>query len=144
VITMYTHLLMNTTSQPRPHDRELGSALRQHRHTRRMSQHQLALRLGVTQQTIARWERGSPPRADMIPIIHAELGGRAIAPQGLARVIELPIVETEDSANPERDALQDAFLDACVEMVLRRERLPNELMLLAARYIGLPLDGDRS
>jgi transcriptional regulator with XRE-family HTH domain len=125
---------VNTSSQSPPQITDLGDALRQHRYRNRLSQKQLALRIGVTQQTVARWEHGSPPRPDMLPHIHAELKGVSA---DLGQIINLHEISNRSRDDPEIEAQQESFLNGCAEIVRRGEKVPDKLMLLVAFRLGL-------
>ena len=53
---------------------ELAERLRTYRLKHGMTQRELADQLGVTQQSVARWEQGSPPRRYMLRVIESLLG----------------------------------------------------------------------
>jgi transcriptional regulator with XRE-family HTH domain len=125
---------VNTSGNSASQLSNLADALRQFRRQHRLSQNQLALRVGVTQQTIARWEQGAPPRADMVPIIQAVLEGGTQQVTTLATVIRMSSANRTPASDPVR---QEEFLSACVELVLRGESVPGEILLLAARHLGL-------
>ena len=54
-------------------DDVLAARIRSYRLNHQMTQAQLAAQLDVTQQTVARWEQGSPPRRYMHRIIESLL-----------------------------------------------------------------------
>lgn len=114
-------------------DRDYSEALRRHRRERGLSQNQLAVRLGVTQQSIARWEHGLPPRRDLMDRIEQELGSSTTEVRALGEVIRLP---RDDAAlEAERIRKLDDFLDGCIDIVKRGNMLPPEIMLLVARKL---------
>ncbi len=51
----------------------LAERIRTYRLTHGMTQRDLADQLGVTQQSVARWEQGSPPRRYMLRVIESLL-----------------------------------------------------------------------
>ncbi len=120
---------------------QLGDALREHRLARRMTQRHLAMRLGVTQQTIARWEKGWQPRSDMVQAILAELGMPMESATGLADVISMPGRDAP-TAHPSTDdtemsEMKIAFIRGCVQIVSRGDRLPDDLMRAIARQVDV-------
>ena len=52
----------------------LAERIRTYRLKHGTTQRQLADQLGVTQQSVARWEQGSPPRRYMLRVIESLLG----------------------------------------------------------------------
>jgi transcriptional regulator with XRE-family HTH domain len=117
----------------------LGEALRSYRTTHAMTQLQLARRLRVTQQTVARWEGGAPPRSSLVPVILAELGVAAAAPalDDLAEVI--PMRATTTTAHPSGStvSLRHEFLVGCIRRLQSGKRLPDQLLLAIAAELGM-------
>jgi transcriptional regulator with XRE-family HTH domain len=102
-----------------------------------MTQRELADHLGVTQQSVARWEQGSPPRRYMLRVIETMLAERGAGdqPTVLADIIGLhppagavPSRGTEDS--------RKAYVQGCLKLLERGERLPNRVLLLLADELG--------
>lgn len=116
-----------------------------------MTQAQLARRLLVAQQTVARWEAGAPPRPTYVPRILQELG---LGPDreflaGLAEVIPMRASAVADKPVPEvpaeysgysAAALRHAFIQGCTRQLLDGRPLPDELLVAIARELGLPFD----
>lgn len=58
---------MSTFSPP------LAEQIREHRWTKRLTQQELAVELGVTVRTVQHWEAGKPPRMRQLRAIEAWL-----------------------------------------------------------------------
>lgn len=104
-----------------------------------MSQNQLAIRLGVTQQSVARWEKGAPCRRDMLQIIQAELARGPAELEAGAEVIDLRPGLNEFSSSPHSVAMRDKWVKACMKCVDRGGTLPDWMLEAISRYVGLPL-----
>src|ERR1039457_5483997 len=118
IARVYNYLPMDTSSSPPAQNRvELGPALREYRLRHRMTQGQMAVRLGVTQQTIARWEKGKPPRPDLVPLIEAEMSrGPTEHPRRLADVIALPAAPAGQRPTEAQFELHQTFMRGCVDI----------------------------
>jgi transcriptional regulator with XRE-family HTH domain len=107
-----------------------------------ITQRELADQLGVTQQSVARWEQGSPPRRYMLRALEALLGEavRGGQPSDLAEIIGIrppatglvPIRGVEESRR--------AYVQGCLKLLERGERLPNRVLLLLADELGFGVD----
>ncbi len=118
---------------------DLATALREHRGRHRLSQNQLAIRLGVTQQSVARWEKGAPCRRDMLQVIRAELAGEPLEQDAGAEVIDLHPGINEPNASPHSVAMRDKWVKACMKCLDRGGTLPDWMLEAISRYVGLPL-----
>ena len=102
-----------------------------------MTQRDLADQLGVTQQSVARWEQGSPPRRYMLRVIESLLD-EADEPDrqsGLADIIG--IRPPAGTAQPRGAAdARTAYVQGCLKLLERGERLPNRVLLLLADELG--------
>jgi DNA-binding XRE family transcriptional regulator len=130
--------MSSTSSVPKKSD--LAAAIQEHRLRHRLSQNQLAMRLGVTQQSVARWEKGAPPRRDMIQIIQAELAGGS--EQDVAQVIAMPWISGSSPSNDELLVLRSKFIEGCIRILERGEHLPDSVIVAIAREVGLTARGD--
>jgi transcriptional regulator with XRE-family HTH domain len=108
---------------------ELAASIRSYRHSRGLTQTELARRLNVTQQTVARWEQGFPPRSDLVFRIEAEIGNDQESDNS-AEIFRLHQHDAErsvvqDDGSPD---LLEPFLTGCVRIIERGERLSDDLM----------------
>ncbi len=118
----------------------LAGRIRAYRRKNGLTQRDLADRLGVTQQSVARWEQGSPPRRYMLRVIESLVDddgeGGGDQPADLAEIIGIraPTV----TRVPSRD-IEDArkiYVQGCLKLLERGERLPNRVLLLLADELG--------
>jgi transcriptional regulator with XRE-family HTH domain len=106
------------------------------------TQRQLADQLGVTQQSVARWEQGSPPRRYMLRAIQSLLeetdGGDQ--PADLAEIIGIrpPVAGRVQSRGTEDG--RRVYVQGCLKLLERGERLPNRVLLLLADELGWGAD----
>ncbi len=116
----------------------LAGRIRAYRLRRGVTQRDLADQLGVTQQSVARWEQGSPPRRYMLRIIESLLDGEAGGgqPADLAEIIGIrpPVVAPVRSADI--DGARKIYVQGCLKLLERGERLPNRVLLLLADELG--------
>jgi transcriptional regulator with XRE-family HTH domain len=122
----------------------LAERIHDFRLKRGMTQRDLAEQLGVTQQSIARWEQGSPPRRYMLRALESllEEGGADEGPTDLADVIGIrPPVAGRVQARGVEDARR-AYVQGCLKLLERGERLPNRVLLLLADELGWGVDDD--
>lgn len=108
-----------------------------------ITQRQLADQLGVTQQSVARWEQGSPPRKYMLRIIDSLLGDGADGdhPTDLAEIIGIrPPAKSVPS--PNLQGARKTYVQGCLKLLERGERLPNRVLLLLADELGWDEDAD--
>ena len=116
----------------------LAERIRDYRHRRGLTQRELADQLGVTQQSVARWEQGSPPRRYMLRILEALLeeeeddDGRA----GLADIIGIRPQGPRRVQPRDIDSARNAYIQGCLKLLERGERLPNRVLLVLADELG--------
>ena len=122
----------------------LAERIRAHRLTLGITQRDLADQLGVTQQSVARWEQGSPPRRYLLRAIESLLeetgaptGGQ---PQDLAEIIGIrpPVAGRVPTRGVEE--ARKAYVQGCLKLLERGERLPNRVLLLLADELGWGVD----
>jgi transcriptional regulator with XRE-family HTH domain len=119
----------------------LAERIRTYRLRHGMTQRELADQLGVTQQSVARWEQGSPPRRYMLRAIQSllEETGPDDRPADLADIIGIrpPVGRVQTRG------LEDArrvYVQGCLKLLERGERLPNKVLLLLADELGWDAD----
>ncbi|MGD0394227.1 MAG: helix-turn-helix transcriptional regulator [Acidimicrobiales bacterium] len=120
----------------------LAERIRTYRLKRGTTQRQLADQLGVTQQSVARWEQGSPPRRYMLRAIESLLGeiDGGDQPADLAEIIGIrPPVAGRVQPRGTEDARR-VYVQGCLKLLERGERLPNRVLLLLADELGWGAD----
>ncbi len=110
-----------------------------------MTQRELADNLGVTQQSVARWEQGSPPRMYLLRVLQALLeetdgGDRSAA--GLAEIIGIRPPASGPVPTRGVDEARKVYVQGCLKLLERGERLPNRVLLLLADELGWGTDDD--
>jgi transcriptional regulator with XRE-family HTH domain len=116
----------------------LAGRIRAYRLRHRMTQRDLADQLGVTQQSVARWEQGSPPRRFLLGAIEALLveTDAGSDPTDLAEIIGI----RPPTAGPVRtrgvEEARRVYVQGCLKLLERGERLPNKVLLLLADELG--------
>ncbi len=122
----------------------LAERIRRYRLKNGTTQRELADQLGVTQQSVARWEQGSPPRKYMLRVIESLLAetGTGDQPDDLAEIIG---IRPPAAGRVPTRAVEDArkiYVHGCLKLLQRGERLPNRVLLLLADELGLGTDDD--
>ncbi len=120
----------------------LAERLRTYRLRHGMTQRELADQLGVTQQSVARWEQGSPPRRYMLGVIESlvEQTDADDQPTDLAEIIGIrPPSPARVQARGIEEA-RKAYVQGCLKLLERGERLPNRVLLLLADELGWGAD----
>jgi transcriptional regulator with XRE-family HTH domain len=116
----------------------LAGRIRAYRLEHGMTQRELADQLAVTQQSVARWEQGSPPRKYMLRAIESLLGESDSGHESteIAEIIGIrpPVV----ARVPSRDVGEGrrVYVQGCLRLLERGERLPNRVLLLLADELG--------
>ena len=120
----------------------LAERIRTYRLTHGVTQRELADQLGVTQQSVARWEQGSPPRRYMLRVIESliEETDAGDPSTDLAEVIGIrPPVAGRVQTRGIEDA-RKVYVQGCLKLLERGERLPNRVLLVLADELGWGAD----
>ena len=123
-----------TAESPGP----LPGRIRAYRLRNGITQRELAEQLGVTQQSVARWEQGSPPRRYMLRAIESLLEVTDSGDQStdLAEIIGIrPPVAGRVQTRGIQDA-RKVYVQGCLKLLERGERLPNRVLMLLADELG--------
>ncbi len=120
----------------------LAGRIRDYRHKREMTQRELADQLGVTQQSVARWEQGSPPRRYMLRVIESLLEEDDGDDQrsDLADIIGIRPPAPRPVQPKDMASARDVYIRGCLKLLERGERLPNRVLLLLADELGWGAD----
>ena len=129
---------------PEPHD-GLAGRIRAYRLGHGMTQRDLADQLGVTQQSVARWEQGSPPSRHLLRTLEVLVDQPAVTehPGDLADIIGIRPPAAVPARDRGSDEARTAYVRGCLKLLERGERLPNKVLLLLADELGWSGD-DRS
>lgn len=123
------------TSNP---DEELSERIRAYRRRHRMTQRELAHQLGVTQQSVARWEHGAPPSRHMARTLEILVDEPDMVDRSddMADIIGIR-PPTPTMVRPRGlDDARKAYTRGCLKLLERGERLPNKVLLLLADELG--------
>jgi transcriptional regulator with XRE-family HTH domain len=120
----------------------LAGRIHSHRLQHGITQRELADQLGVTQQSVARWEQGSPPRRYMLRALEALLEDGAVVERPAEMADIIGIRPPVSGAVPARGASEarKAYVQGCLKLLERGERLPNRVLLLLADELGFGTD----
>jgi transcriptional regulator with XRE-family HTH domain len=138
----YRVQLMDTNEYSLETHDALGERIHAYRVVNGMTQRELADQLGVTQQSVARWEQGSPPRRYMVRVLESLLGesDQRQGPTGLADIIGIRTPPVGVQARGIEDARR-TYVQGCLKLLERGERLPNRVLVLLADELGWGEEG---
>lgn len=117
---------------------ELAERIRGYRRASGLTQRELADRLGVTQQSVARWEQGTPPRRYLLRVLESLLAEQE-EPEGPVGLADIIGIRPEAPQRVEPRGMADArkiYVQGCLKLLERGERLPNRVLLLLADELG--------
>jgi transcriptional regulator with XRE-family HTH domain len=120
----------------------LAERIRTYRLKRGMTQRELADQLGVTQQSVARWEQGSPPRRYMLRALESLLE-EPDPVDGSTDLAEIIGIRPPVAGRVQTRGIEDArkvYVQGCLKLLERGERLPNRVLLLLADELGWGAD----
>jgi len=122
---------------PEPPD-GLAGRIRAYRLRHGMTQRELADQLGVTQQSVARWEQGSPPSRFMLRTVEALLDEVVVADRSadMADIIGIRPPAAAPARTRGLEEARKAYVQGCLKLLERGERLPNKVLLLLADELG--------
>lgn len=133
---------VDTNEYSVPSSDGLAQRIHEYRLNRGITQRDLADQLGVTQQSIARWEQGSPPRRYMLRALESLLDESDEPAEDLADVIGIrPPAARRLQTRGIEDARQ-VYVQGCLKLLERGERLPNRVLLLLADELGWGADNN--
>jgi transcriptional regulator with XRE-family HTH domain len=121
----------------------LGERIRTHRLQHGMTQRELADQLGVTQQSVARWEQGSPPKRYLLRAIQSLIEETTDAGDRSRDLAEIIGIRPAATGRPPTRGVEEArkvYVQGCLKLLERGERLPNRVLLLLADELGWGAD----
>ena len=116
----------------------LSGRIRAYRLKNGMTQRDLADQLGVTQQSVARWEQGSPPSRFVLRSIEVlfEEPDRGNTSTDMAEIIGIRPRAADRVRARGIDDARKVYVRGCLKLLERGERLPNRVLLLLADELG--------
>ncbi len=119
-------------------DHGLAERIRAHRLDHGLTQRELADQLGVTQQSVARWEQGAPPRRHMLRVIESLVDQPDVGdqPTDLADIIGIHLPTPVRARPQDIEGARRTYIQGCLKLLERGERLPNRVLLLLADELG--------
>jgi transcriptional regulator with XRE-family HTH domain len=129
---------MDTSEYPLESSGALAERIRSYRLKHEMTQRDLADQLGVTQQSVARWEQGLPPRRYMLRILESLVaeGDGDDQPTELADIVGIRPPGPRGVPTQDIQGARKAYVQGCLKLLERGERLPNRVLLLLADELG--------
>ena len=129
---------MDTNEYSREPIDGLAERIRTYRLKHGMTQRELADQLGVTQQSVARWEQGSPPRRYMLRAIELMLEETDAGDESadLAEIIGIRPPVAGQVQTRSTETARKVYVQGCLKLLERGERLPNRVLLLLADELG--------
>jgi transcriptional regulator with XRE-family HTH domain len=116
----------------------LAGRIRAYRARSGITQRELADQLGVTQQSVARWEQGAPPRRHMLRVIESLVDQPDVSdqPTDLADIIGIHPPTPVRARPQDIEGARRTYIQGCLKLLERGERLPNRVLLLLADELG--------
>jgi len=140
----YRVQVMDTNEYSAKPPEGLAERIRTHRLRQGVTQAELANELGVTQQSVARWEKGSPPRRYMLHVIESLLE-ETDPPDHSSDLADIIGIRPPVAGRVPTRGIEDArkvYVQGCLKLLERGERLPNKVLLLLADELGWGADED--
>lgn len=108
-----------------------------------LTQRDLAEQLGVTQQSVARWEQGSPPSRYLLRTLES-LVDEPVPDRPSGDMADIIGIRPPVPALVRSRTMEEArkmYVQGCLKLLERGERLPNKVLLVLADELGWG-DGD--